>query len=32
MLYNVGAMVYEVFAATRLTSLLDIQLGHQAIS
>jgi anti-anti-sigma factor len=32
MLYNVGAMVYEVFAATRLTTLLDIQLGHQAIS
>jgi anti-anti-sigma factor len=32
MLHNVGAMVYEVFAATRLTSLLDIQLGHQAIS
>jgi anti-anti-sigma factor len=30
MLYNVGAMVYEVFAATRLTTLLDIQLGHQA--
>jgi len=30
MLYNVGAMVYEVFAATRLTTLLDIQLGHLA--
>jgi len=29
-LYNVGAKVYEVFAATRLTTLLNIQLGHQA--
>ena len=31
-LYNVGAMVYEVFAATRLTTLLDVRQGHQAIS
>ena len=32
MLYNVGAMVYEVFAATHLTTLLDVRLGHQAMS
>jgi anti-anti-sigma factor len=31
-LYNVGAMVYEVFAATRLTTLLDVRQGHDAIS
>ena len=31
-LYNVGAMVYEVFAATRLTTLLDVRQGHHAIS
>jgi anti-anti-sigma factor len=31
-LYNVGAMVYEVFAATRLTTLLNVRLGHEPIS